>query len=65
MISPQVVFVEKLPRGIYTSQDLRDSEMYILLISAAHVTQSFIIVDNLWSGDACLFILHAPPQDYN
>ena len=64
-VTGQVVFVEKLPPGIYTSQDLRDSEnVYFAHFGGTH-DPVFHFVDNLWSGDVRLFILHTPPQDYN
>jgi len=50
----QVVFVQQLLPGIYTSQDLRDDEN----IYFAH----FGGFGNLWSGDVRLFILHVPPE---
>jgi len=50
----QVVFVQQLPHGIYTSQDLRDDEN----IYFAH----FGGFENLWSEDVRLFILHVPPE---
>ena len=28
-------------------------------------TTRILFVDNLWSGDVRLFILHTPPQDNN
>lgn len=49
----QVVFVQQLLPGIYTSADLRDEEN----IYFAH----FGGFDNLWSGNVRLFILHVPP----
>jgi hypothetical protein len=48
----QIVFVQQLPPGIYTSADLRDDEN----IYFAH----FGGRGNLWSGDVRLFILHVP-----
>ncbi len=50
----QVVFVQQLPVGIYTSQDLRDAEN----IYFSH----FGSASNLWSNRPGLFILHVPPQ---
>ena len=49
----QVVFVQQLLPGIYTSADLRDDEN----IYFAH----FGGYGNLWSGDVRLFVLHIPP----
>ncbi len=48
----QVVFVQQLPRGIYTSADLRDSKN----IYFAHFGSD----TNLWTGKPSLFILPAP-----
>jgi len=50
----QVIFVQQLPVGIYTSADLRDDEN----IYFAHFGGG----GNLWSGDVRLFILHVPPE---
>ena len=50
----QVVFVQKLLPGIYTSADLRDDEN----IYFSH----FGGFNNLWSGNVRLFILHVPPE---
>lgn len=50
----QVVFVQKLLPGIYTSADLRDGEN----IYFAHFGE----YGKLFSGDARLFILHVPPE---
>ena len=49
----EVVFVQQLPIGIYTSQDLRDNEN----IYFSH----FGTYSNVWSGKASLFILHVTP----
>ncbi|HVN15875.1 MAG TPA: hypothetical protein VMT73_09065, partial [Anaerolineales bacterium] len=50
LTSKQIVFVQQLPVGIYTSADLRDSQnMYF-----AH----FGDTSNLWTGNPRLFILH-------
>jgi hypothetical protein len=50
----RVVFVQQLPPGIYTSQDVRDREN----IYFSH----FGTAANIWTDDARLFILHVPPQ---
>jgi hypothetical protein len=50
-----IVFVQQLPPGIYTSQDLRDSENLYFSHFGGYA--------DLWSGKPGLFILHAPPQD--
>jgi len=50
----QIVFVQQLPPGIYTSADLRDNEN----IYFSH----FGTENNIWSGKAGLFILHVSPQ---
>jgi hypothetical protein len=50
--SGQVVFVQQLPVGIYTSADLRDSQN----IYFAHFGNS----TNIWSGEPKLFILQVP-----
>jgi hypothetical protein len=50
----QIVFVQQLPPGIYTSQDLRDSENLYFSHFGGYA--------DLWSGKAGLFILHIPPQ---
>ena len=50
----QVIFVQQLPVGIYTSADLRDAEN----IYFSH----FGDTSNIWSGNPGLFILHVPPQ---
>ena len=49
----QVVFVQQLPVGIYTSADVRDSQN----IYFAHFGND----TNLWSGNPRLFILNVPP----
>ncbi|HLO18052.1 MAG TPA: hypothetical protein VK206_24690 [Anaerolineales bacterium] len=59
----QVVFVEKLPPGIYTSQDLRDNENIYFAHFGGTRDPVFHFVDNLWSGDVHLFILHALVED--
>jgi hypothetical protein len=60
----QVVFVEKLPPGIYTSQDLRDSEnVYFAHFGGTH-DPVLHFVDNLWTVTYALQP-HTPPQDYN
>jgi len=58
----QVVFVEKLLPGIYTSQDLRDDENIYFAHFGGTRDPIFGFVDDLWSGDVRLFILHVPPQ---
>jgi hypothetical protein len=50
----QIIFVQQLPVGIYTSQDLRDKEN----IYFSHFGTKY----NIWSGKAGLFILHIPPS---
>lgn len=50
----EIVFVQQLPVGIYTSADLRDDEN----IYFSH----FGSTSNIWSGNARLFILHVPSQ---
>ena len=50
----QIVFVQQLPPGIYTSQDLRDSENLYFSHFGGNA--------DFWSGKAGLFILHVPPQ---
>jgi hypothetical protein len=50
----EIVFVEQLPVGIYTSADLRDDEN----IYFSHFGNK----RNIWSGEAGLFILHVPSQ---
>lgn len=50
----RIVFVQQLPRGIYTSADVRDGDNIYL----SHFGTSF----NIWSGKPGLFILHIPPQ---
>jgi hypothetical protein len=50
----QIVFVQKLPPGIYTSADLRDNEN----IYFSHFGTKY----NIWSGKAGLFILHISLQ---
>ena len=50
----EIVFVQQLPVGIYTSADLRDDEN----IYFSH----FGGTSNIWSGNARLFILHVPSQ---
>lgn len=50
----QLVFVQQLPVGIYTSADLRDGEN----IYFSH----FGGTANIWSGNPRLFVLHVPPQ---
>jgi outer membrane protein assembly factor BamB len=50
----QVVFVQQLPVGIYTSADLRDEENLYF----SHFGSS----SNLWSGNPGLFILHVGSQ---
>ena len=49
----QVVFVQQLPVGIYTSADVRDSQN----IYFAHFGDS----TNIWSGKPKLLILNVPP----
>lgn len=49
----QIVFVQQLPPGIYTSQDLRDSENLYF--------SHFGGTTDLWSGKPVLFIVHVPP----
>jgi hypothetical protein len=49
----QVVFIQQLPVGIYTSADVRDTQN----IYFAHFGDS----TNLWSGNPKLFILNVPP----
>jgi hypothetical protein len=64
-VTGQAVFVEKLPPGIYTSHDLRESEnVYFVHFGGTH-DPVFHFIDNRWSRDVRLFILHTPPQDYN
>jgi len=50
----QIVFVQQLPAGIYTSADLRDEEN----IYFSHFGSRW----NIWSGDAGLFMLHLASQ---
>lgn len=50
----QIVFVQQLPPGIYTSQDLRDSENLYFSHFGGYA--------DLWSGKPVLFIVHIPPQ---
>ena len=50
----QVAFVQQLPQGIYTSQDLRDSENLYF--------SHFGTAANIWSGKAGLFIVRVSPQ---
>jgi hypothetical protein len=50
----QVVFVQQLPVGIYTSADVRDSQN----IYFAH----FGSEANIWTGQPKLFILHVPSE---
>jgi hypothetical protein len=52
LATSQLVFVQQLPPGIYTSQDLRDNENLYF--------SHFGGISNLWSGNAGLFILHVP-----
>ena len=54
LITGQIEFIQQLPKGIYTSADLRDNGN----IYFSHFGNSA----NLWSGNAGLFILHVPPQ---
>jgi hypothetical protein len=54
LATSQIVFVQQLPPGIYTSQDLRDSENLYFSHSGGYA--------DLWSGKPGLFIVHAPPQ---
>jgi hypothetical protein len=49
----KVVFVQQLPVGIYTSQDVRDNENIYL--------SHFGTPSNIWSGNVRLFIVHVPP----
>jgi hypothetical protein len=59
----QVVFVQQLPPGIYTSADLRDDEnIYFAHFGRNNLLSQFEGADNLWSGDVRLFILHVPPE---
>jgi hypothetical protein len=51
----QIVFVQQLPPGIYTSQDLRDSENLYFSHFGGHA--------NFWSGKPGLFIVHVPSQN--
>jgi hypothetical protein len=51
----QIVFVQQLPPGIYTSQDLRDSENLYFSHFGGHA--------DFWSGKPGLFILHVPSQN--
>jgi len=53
LATSQLVFVQQLPIGIYTSQDLRDDENLYF--------SHFGSYSNLWSGKAGLFILHVTP----
>jgi hypothetical protein len=54
LVTKEIVFVQQLPIGVYTSADLRDEE---------HLYFShFGTKANIWSGTAGLFILHVPPQ---
>ncbi len=53
LATAQVVFVQQLPPGIYTSQDLRDDENLYF--------SHFGTKRNIWSGKAGLFILHVTP----
>ena len=53
LATSQVVFVQQLPVGIYTSADLRDDEN----IYFSH----FGSYSNIWSGNPNLFILHVKP----
>ena len=52
----QIVFVQQLPPGVYTSADLRDDEN----IYFSH----FGNAANIWSGDAGLFILQVQPYTW-
>lgn len=53
LTTKEIVFVQQLPIGIYTSADLRDEE---------HLYFShFGTKADIWSGTAGLFILHVPP----
>ena len=54
LATSQIVFVQQLPPGIYTSQDLRDSENLYF--------SHFGGTANLWSGKPVLFVVHVPPQ---
>ncbi len=54
LFTRQLVFVQQLPVGIYTSADLRDGEN----IYFSH----FGGTANIWSGNPRLFILHVPLQ---
>ena len=65
LATEQVVFVEKLPPGIYTSQDLRDNENVYFAHFGGTRDPVFKFVDSLWGGGVRLFILHVPPQDLN
>ncbi len=54
LTTQEIVFVQQLPIGIYTSADLRDEEhMYF---------SHFGGTANIWEGSPRLFILHVPPQ---
>jgi len=50
----QIVFVQQLPPGIYTSQDLRDGENLYFSHFGGYA--------DLWSGKPRLFMVHVPPQ---
>jgi hypothetical protein len=54
LTTQEIVFVQQLPMGIYTSADLRDEgHMYF---------SHFGGTANIWEGNPRLFILHVPPQ---
>ena len=54
LATKEIVFVQQLPIGVYTSADLRDEEHLYF--------PHFGTKANIWSGTAGLFILHIPSQ---
>jgi len=54
LATSQLVFVQQLPLGIYTSADLRDREK----IYFSH----FGSKADIWLGNPRLFVLHVPPR---
>ncbi len=53
LAAKEIVFVQQLPNGVYTSADLRDEENLYF--------SHFGTKANIWSGTAGLFILHVTP----
>ena len=62
LVARKAVFVEKLPPGIYTSQDIRDGDNIYFAHFGGTRDPVFGFVNNLWAGDTRLFILHVPPH---